>query len=60
MTTEPTPPTEQSLLLAAGLACCALEFERDDGTENLLIRAAQKAEVRRFSGEPLTGFGGLD
>lgn len=59
MTTEPEPTTP-AILFAAGLAYCALEFERDDGTENMLIRAAQKAELRRFSGEPLTGFGGLD
>lgn len=31
----------------------------EPGTQDLLAQRAARAEVRRFSGEPITAFGGL-
>jgi hypothetical protein len=35
------------------------QVERPSCVENLLTRSARKASARRFTGEPLSGFGAL-
>ncbi len=51
------PASETEALAQAGQRA---RWLRADAMRNLLVRSARKAAERRFTGEPITGFGALE
>jgi hypothetical protein len=50
---------EQARTVGEGLLRAARQLKERDATAATLARSAEKASPRRFTGEPITGFGAL-